>query len=162
MIRVIFLLSFIAPALGQQTVKSVIDAINEAVWRGGEQAFAKLFTADGDLWIGNRQAAFGEYFDHGIWTETTAPMLVFRRARMLTPEIALVDAMRKQYGAMVMSSVPVLLVMRRTDGAWRVVTMHVLEDRGPIIRPAALIIQPVASGTPLHARFPPGYAATAA
>ena len=146
--RCAVVLLFALPATGQESVQAFVEAINESVRHQDRQAFAKLFTPDGDLWIGGRSVERDRYFSpRGIWTETTAPILIVRHIRMLTGEIALVDATRKQYGAMILSNAPVLLVLTRVDGVWRIATMRVLDHGYPIIQPAA-------SGTPPRSRSP--------
>jgi len=69
------------------------------------------------------------------WSETTAPRIVSQRIRFITPDVALVDAANTQYGSVVMvRRVPVVLVMKREAGEWRIAAVRVMLDCAALAR----------------------------
>jgi uncharacterized protein (TIGR02246 family) len=142
--HILILLLCTAPAFAQNSVEAVIAAVNEAAASGDAQAFATLFAADGDLWRGGKRVASGReaiahsFKPRGVWTEQSPPKIKNESVRIVTPDVALVDAIQVRYGAMNMGqTVPVLMLLRRMDDAWKIVTMRVMGSDGVIIRPAS-------------------------
>ena len=62
-------------------------------------------------------------------SEVTAPAVVIRSVRFVTPDVALIDAANTQYGSLVLQTrIPVLLVMRKEAQNWKIVSLRVLVD----------------------------------
>jgi hypothetical protein len=62
--------------------------------------------------------------DRGPWSEITAPKLSAGSIEFVTPEVAIVDAVSTEFGTTIgVVKTPVLVVMRKQQGAWRVATL---------------------------------------
>jgi len=62
-------------------------------------------------------------------SEVSAPGVIIRSIRFVTPDVALIDAANTQYGSMILQTrIPVLLVLRREGIDWRIVSLRVLVD----------------------------------
>ena len=60
------------------------------------------------------------------WSEISAPFFASRRVRLVTPDVAVVDARASQYGSMILKrTVPAIFVMRREADAWKVVLLRI-------------------------------------
>lgn len=69
-------------------------------------------------------------------SEVSAPKIAIRSVRFITPEVAVVDAANKQYGSVILSkSVPLLLIMKKEAGNWRIAAFRGLTE-SPAIPPA--------------------------
>jgi uncharacterized protein (TIGR02246 family) len=125
------------PALDAETlrIQSLVAQINTARQRSDGKAFAKLFTADGDLRnaagfvaTGNR-ALEKSFQDRAVWSETTPPVLADLRVRLVSPNVALVDATETRIGSVALKQkTAALLVVRRISGVWRVASYRVLAN----------------------------------
>lgn len=116
-------------AADRAAISSVIDALNDPGRR------ASLFTKDPDSTVD---------FDHLIdvhrrvpvvvegnepWTRLTTPRVVSGPIRFVTPDVATVDGASVVRGAIVIEPrVPLLFVMKREGGAWRISTVRVLRS----------------------------------
>src|SRR5260370_459153 len=117
------------PAAG--SLNQLIGAFNEALSRNDTAAFSNLFLADADLWFGGEPAGKGyraiqsAVSDRGIWSEVTPGRLDDASLRLISPDVALIDAKYVQYGSMIgKRAAPVLLVVKREAGEWRIVSMR--------------------------------------
>jgi len=120
-----------APA---QEPLSVITALNAALSHSDKPALASLFAADADLRTSRKILATGPeaiaeaLAGHAVWSETTPPRIVKASVRLLSPEVALVDADQIRYGSMIgKQSVPVILLLKRTAADWRIVSMRFVQ-----------------------------------
>jgi len=55
-----------------------------------------------------------------VWTETSHPMIVIRSVQFMSSKAARVEASRVQYGSITMSSVPVVMLLEKKRGAWKI------------------------------------------
>jgi hypothetical protein len=70
-------------------------------------------------------------------SEVTAPKIVVRSIRFVTPDVALVDGAVTQYGAVIFKkTVPILLVMKKQGANWRIAAFRSLVDL-PVTAPRA-------------------------
>ena len=109
---------------GRPAIEKVIATLNE------ERTIASaLFTADAD------PAEIHELdrLKHRMletarkpWSEVMAPKILSRRIRFVTPEVAIVDGVIFQYGSTLLRSTPLIFVMRRQPGGWRIASVRVL------------------------------------
>ena len=60
----------------------------------------------------------------GPWSEVTAPRIVSESIRFVTPDVALVDAVIAQYGSLLVSREPVLLLMKKQATEWRIASVR--------------------------------------
>ena len=54
-----------------------------------------------------------------VWTEMSRPILVTRSVQFLSSKIVRVEASRVQYGSVLNSRVPVVLLFERKRGGWK-------------------------------------------
>ena len=92
---------------------------------------ASLFAPDGDLWIGSEIAGKGPEEIEGalekaaIWSETTAPVIQNESVRLLSDDVALVNANQVQYGSLILKkSVPLTMLLKYAGGRWQIMTMR--------------------------------------
>ena len=109
---------------GRSAIEKVIAALNEE-----HTPASALFTADAD------PAEIHELdrLKHRMletarkpWSEVMAPKILSRRIRFLTPEVAMVDGVIFQYGSAPLRRTPLIFVMRRHLGGWRIASMRIL------------------------------------
>jgi len=68
-----------------------------------------------------------------VWTELTAPRVVSGRVRFITPDVAMVDGASTIRGAVTLRrSVPLLFVMRKDKGEWRITAIRVLRPHATV------------------------------
>jgi hypothetical protein len=68
-----------------------------------------------------------------VWTELTAPRVVSGRVRFITPDVAMVDGASTIRGAVTLRrSVPLLFVMRKDKGEWRITAIRVLRSHATV------------------------------
>jgi hypothetical protein len=115
----------------QTAIQRVIDALNIYKSSGNQRAL-DLFTNDAggefarllelDRWLAPTNAP---------WTEVTKPVLTVRSTRFITTVVALVDAANTQYGSIIVKrEIPLLLVMKKEAGVWRIAALRIGLDVG--------------------------------
>jgi uncharacterized protein (TIGR02246 family) len=139
------------PALAQSTTEELIASVNQAIAADDAQAFAGLFTADGDLWRAGKRAGSGRdairesFRPRGIWRESMTPRITSASVRLIAPDAAVVESLH--------AHASVVIIATRRSAVWRIVTML-------IMIPDPMEIRPAASRTPPHSQSPPQSAAT--
>ena len=115
---------------------ALIEAINNALSKHDAGAFSGLVSPDADLWIGCDRIGRGDHTiydrlqDHEIWSEVTPPSLEIESSRMISSEVALVDARQVQYGSVIVKrTLHTTLVLRYEDAKWRIAAMRVAAMR---------------------------------
>lgn len=109
-----------------EEIHSALSRFNQAVHKQDRQRLASSFTNDADYRDRNQslQGASGIialFMGQELWTERTPPTLQEQSVKVLGSSIAFVDAQLVGYGSVMgKSSVPVVLVMRKTDMEWRI------------------------------------------
>ena len=110
---------------------SLVGSVNEALRINDAIAFSNLFIPDADVWLGGQQIGKGPGAIQGAvrnregWSEVTSPQLDSATIRLISPDVALIDASFTQYGSMILKrTVPVLLVVKEEKGAWRIISMR--------------------------------------
>jgi hypothetical protein len=95
----------------------VISEINTARKQADLKAFAELFAKDGDLRVGIETVATGREAVQGVleanpWTEQSAPIIDRPAVRMLSANVAVVDAWQTQYGEIAFKeSTPIMILL---------------------------------------------------
>jgi hypothetical protein len=74
-----------------------------------------------------------------VWTEMSRPILVTRSVQFLSSKVARVEASRVQYGSVMSRSVPVVILLERKRGGWRISSLR----EGPESASPPITIQPV-------------------
>jgi uncharacterized protein (TIGR02246 family) len=111
-------------------ITSVIVAINKAIQSRDVSVLAELFSPDGDLHVPGSvltgQKAIAERLsDRRPWSEVTPPRIENQTVRLITPDVALVDASWVQYGStIVRRGHSVFLLLKRNGEQWSVVSMR--------------------------------------
>jgi hypothetical protein len=86
-----------------------------------------LFTSDADpaelRRLSDMEGRMRQISD-GPWSEVTAPRIVSKSIRFLTPDVALVDAVIAQYGSLSGSREPLLLLMKKQGMEWRIASLR--------------------------------------
>lgn len=109
-------------AADRAAIERVIGAFNET--QPGSNARSSLFTADADNELNHRLQPSDR-----PWSEATAPRLVARKIRFVTPDVALVDAAITRYGSTIpVQRIPVFIVVKK-ERDWRIASLRVL---GPV------------------------------
>jgi hypothetical protein len=124
--------------------KALIEAINDALSTHDSGAFSGLVSPDADLWSGCERigqggnAIYDRLQDHGVWSEVTPPRLEIESSRMISSEVALVDARQVQYGSVIVKrALHITLVLRYEEAKWRIAAMRVAAPCINVVRPAA-------------------------
>jgi uncharacterized protein (TIGR02246 family) len=119
-------------ALAQEPIgiRSVIAKLNQARKNSNAKALSELFAPDGMLRVGatvvaSGQDAIGDALDkRAAWSEVTAPVIGKVSVRLLSPDVALVDATQTQYGSLIVKqSDPITLLMKLDGNEWRIVSL---------------------------------------
>lgn len=122
-------LGWAAEPADRAAIGQVVAALNTYEAGGAHQRIAALFTEDADnqlhrLW--DLYRCLGQSGDTP-WSEMTRPRIVIQSVRLITPDVALVDAASTQYGSVIfVRRVPLLLVIRREAKSWRIASLRVL------------------------------------
>ena len=113
------------------SVNSLVRAVNEALRMNDTAAFSNLFIPDADLWLGGEQIGRGPggiqraVRNQGVWSEVTPGQLDNAVVRLISPDVALIDANFVRYGSTILKhTVPVLLVAKHEQGVWKIVSMR--------------------------------------
>jgi len=119
-----------------ERIRLVIADLNQALSRSDAKAVSQLFTADGDLRIGDRAIASGPSAiesalrRRAIWTEVTAPVIENESVRLLLSDVAIIDADRTLYGSLILKqSVPVTLILKREGRNWLLMSLQLSSVR---------------------------------
>jgi hypothetical protein len=110
---------------------ALIVKLKQSVGHSDAKQVASLFAPDGDLWIGNEIAGKGPEEIEGalekpaIWSEMTAPNIQNESVRLVSDDVALVNANQAQYGSVILrKSVPITILLKYAGGRWQIVTMR--------------------------------------
>jgi len=63
------------------------------------------------------------------WSEVTPPRIVIQSIHFATQDVAVVDAFNRQFGPVLVRSIPVLFVVKRQGDVWRIDSLRVVVDR---------------------------------
>jgi hypothetical protein len=116
------------PATGQ--INSVVSAVSHALNHRNSADLATLFASDGDLRIGGSiltgpKVIAERLGTQPVWSEVTAPRIETESLRLLSNDVAVVDARWVQYGSMIVKRAqPVVLLLRIEGGRWRVASLR--------------------------------------
>ena len=124
-------LSWADEAADRTAIERVIGALNAERAGAGQKRVAGLFTADAENEL-DRLSKLDRWLVQASdrpWSEVTTPRMVIQSIRLITPDVALVDAANTQYGSTILvRRVPVLVVMKREGKDWRIASLRVLVD----------------------------------
>ncbi len=76
-----------------------------------------------------------------VWTELSRPIIVTRSVQFLSSRIARVDASRVQYGSVMTRSVPIVILLERKRGGWKITSIREGTDAPPPIQPVRFLPQ---------------------
>jgi hypothetical protein len=80
--------------------------------------------------------------DAGVWTEMSRPILVTRSVQFVSSKVARVEASRVQYGSVMARSVPVVILLERKRGEWKVTSVREGPDPSiPVFQPVRFLPQ---------------------
>jgi hypothetical protein len=134
--KMIICISLVFAALGwadegtdRAAIGGVIGALNANQTGADQERIARLFTTDADNEL-DRLANLDRRLlqpSDKPWSEVTTPRIVIQSIRFITAGVALVDAANTQYGStIVVRRAPVLFVMKKQAGDWRIASLRVL------------------------------------
>jgi hypothetical protein len=110
-------------------ISKVMTALSEAQRSGNTKVLAALFATDSPKSELDRLSEM----DGGMleaskrpWSELTLPHILIKSIRFATPDVAFVDASNRQHGPVLERSIPVLFLMKRQMGAWKIVSLRVV------------------------------------
>jgi hypothetical protein len=115
----------------QTGIATLISAMNDALRKSDTDALAAVFEATSDFRITGSRAVTGarpisvRLLARRPWSEVTPPKIENMAIRMITPNVAVVDAAWVQYGsAVTRRALPVLLVVKKEGEHWRVASLR--------------------------------------
>ena len=110
-----------------EELRAVLHRFNEAVGTSeAGRTLRTLFTPDADYRDSSRTLKGGDvvaalFTNSQAWSERTRPHLQEQAIRSVGASAALIDASLVQYGSAIgRSSVPVVLLIERASGGWRI------------------------------------------
>ena len=119
----------------QKDIRRVIKLLNEGYSRSDVRAISRLFTTNADLRTASGVIAVGiaaiekALEKRAVWSEVTPPRIEDESIRFIASDVALVDAVQSQYGSTILKRMaPVILVMKRDGGEWRIASFRNLGD----------------------------------
>jgi hypothetical protein len=120
----------------RKAVEAVISALN-----GHGKQTAGLFTggnSDNPAELAGISALDGMLAEsQRPLSEVSAPKLAVRSIRFISPEVAMVDAEKVQFGSMILRrSIPMLFVMRKEGPDWRIASVRVTAPSLSVAVPA--------------------------
>ena len=118
-------------AQDRAAIDKAIAALNDPVQRAGQLARDVDSTVDFDRLIDlHRKTPLSHCVAIGMnepWRELTVPRVVSGRIRFITVDIAIVDGASVIPGAVTLAPrVPLLFVMKKAGGEWRITAVRVL------------------------------------
>jgi hypothetical protein len=103
-------------------VEDLIHSLNSG------QPVSTLFTVDAESDLDRLQAIQGEMRNAVSRTSGVAPpAFVIGAVHFLSPDVAMVNASEVQLGGGSAKKVPLLLVVRRTGGGWKIAALRLLD-----------------------------------
>lgn len=118
-------------ATDRVAIEGVIGTLNADKTGADQKRIASLFTTDADNEfdrLANLDRRLLQSSDKP-WSEVTTPRIVIQSIRFISAEVALADAANTQYGSTILvRRVPVLFVMKKQAGEWRIASLRVLVD----------------------------------
>jgi hypothetical protein len=111
-------------------ITSVIAAINKALTKPEVSNLATLFASDGDLRIDGKVLVRPKAIAEGLanrpaWSEVTPARIKHESVRLITSDVAMVDANWVQYGSTIVKRAqPVMLLLKKDGKEWRVVSLR--------------------------------------
>ena len=120
-------LAFADQAFDLAAIESVIGALNEP-----GTPISTLFEpgSTGEL---SRLGDLDRFFQPTgqPMSESTTPRIASQSIRFVTPDVALVDAAKTQYGSVLLvRSIPLLFVLKREGTNWRIAAVRILCNSG--------------------------------
>ena len=113
-------------------IEKVISGFNEPHRGPHAKPLSALFTSDADpaelRRLSDMEGRMRQASD-GPWSEVTTPRMVSESIRFVTPDVALVDAVIAQYGSLLVSREPVLLLMKKQATEWRIASVEAWRRR---------------------------------
>jgi len=87
-----------------------------------------LFTADADSQLDRLRDLDRSMVESSKkpWSEVLMPRMVVQSIRFIAPDVAAVDAVDTQFGSTISRRIPVLLIMRKEAGEWRIASLRVI------------------------------------
>ena|SRR5579864_4720471 len=71
-----------------------------------------------------------------VWTEMSRPIIVARSVQFVSNKVARVEASRVQYGSVMTRSVPMVILLERKRGEWKIISLREgTEPTPPAIQP---------------------------
>jgi uncharacterized protein DUF4440 len=118
----------------------LIPALNQALKEDDPAAFQNLLDSDVDLRRDSEKVAKGPLAvqralkNPRIWSELGPAHLENETIRRVTPDTVLIDANFTQIGTMALKRIQrLLLIAKRENGAWRIVSMRFTPRRPEIL-----------------------------
>jgi hypothetical protein len=114
-------------------IERVVGALNQT--RSDAKPPRALFTSDADTTELDRFVSLNRQlleYAGKPWSEVTAPRIVSRSIRFVTPVVALADAAIVQYGSVILTrSIPIVILVKRTESTWRIAALRMMADCPP-------------------------------
>jgi hypothetical protein len=113
--------------LPPQELRAAVENLKDAVSSLDTTELERMLSDDADLWTGGsrpetgRAAVARRLTQRPVWSERSAPIWRDESIRVLTPDVALVDARMVQHGTVFLSDRShVLFVFRKEPAGWRI------------------------------------------
>jgi hypothetical protein len=69
------------------------------------------------------------------WDQRSRLYFTFKDVRFITPDVAMADATASQYGSLMLRNEPVVFILKREGGEWKIDSLRLLWYRGAQIVP---------------------------
>jgi hypothetical protein len=77
-----------------------------------------------------------------VWSEMSRPIMVTRSVQFISSKVARVDAVRVQYGSVMTRSMPVVILLERQRGGWKITSLREgAEPVPPALQPVRFLPQ---------------------
>ena len=142
---VLMFVLFAVPARSQQVAPAVLRAaiseLKQAIVRADAAVLARVLSDDVDLWTGGilretgQSSVAGNVTQRPIWSERGPAYLKNESIRVVSADVALVDARWVRYGSTGSAgSPPVLFVLKKEGPRWLVASIRIiLQAAGPAV-----------------------------
>jgi hypothetical protein len=80
--------------------------------------------------------------DAGVWTEMSRPIVVTRSVQFISKKVARVEASRVRHGSVMSSSVPMVILVEKMRGQWKITSVREGPDPSiPVFQPVRFLPQ---------------------
>lgn len=114
---------FADDAADRAGIERTLSAFNDGMAKGRPEPVLALFTPDA---VGDVDWFIASTLPPAVWSEATSPRFAIQRLRLLSADIAMVDAESSTLGTFGKTSTPYLFIMVRKGEVWQIASMRLV------------------------------------